>query len=283
MTQTALNNKNRKLARALSGTGVFGKVFWITGASSGIGKELAIQLADLGAVLILSSRREDTLYRVKESLRNSEQHQVIALDLAMSDSLEAKVDQAWLAFGHIDYLVNNGGISQRSLCLETQEAVDRQIMEVDYFGTIALTKQVAKRMINEAGGTIISISSVAGKVGSHFRSAYSAAKHALIGFMDCLRAEISDQGVRILVVCPGWVQTDVSRNALTGDMSQFGQMDHEIANGMPVDIFVKKLLKVIDSSREEAVIASGLPWFAYQMRRLLPNQFHKLIRKIYKR
>ena len=259
------------------------KVFWITGASSGIGRELCQQLAAKGARLILSSRRQAALEEVRQSLNHPDRHQLLVLDLASSQNFQQKVDEAWSFFGQLDYLINNGGISQRSLCLETQEAVDRQIMEVDYFGTIALTKLVAVKMIIEGSGTIVSISSVAGKVGSHFRSAYSAAKHALIGFMDCLRAEITDQGVRILVICPGWVQTDVSRNALTGNMTQFGKMDHEIANGMPVEIFVKKLLKVIKSNREEAVIASGLPWFAYQMRRLLPNQFHKLIRKLYKR
>jgi len=259
------------------------KVFWVTGASSGIGQELCRQLAAKGARLILSSRREDVLKRVKETLHQADNHRVLTLDLAKGQNFEQTVAQAYAFYGQLDYLVNNGGISQRSLCLETQEAVDRQIMEVDYFGTIALTKRVAKRMIADGGGTIVSISSVAGKIGSHLRSAYSAAKHALIGFMDCLRAEITDKGVRILVVCPGWIQTDVSRNALTGDMTQFGQMDNEIANGIPVEIFVKKLVKSIQSNKEEVVIANGLPWFAYQIRRLMPNGYHKLIRKMYKR
>ncbi len=205
------------------------------------------------------------------------------LDLAESHNFENLVDQAWTYFGKVDYLVNNGGISQRSLCLETEEAVDRQIMEVDYFGTIALTKLVARRMVEVNNGTIVCISSVAGKIGSHLRSAYSAAKHAIIGFMDCLRAEISDKGVRVLVVCPGWIHTDISRNALTGNMNKFGEMDEEIARGMPVETFVKKLIKIIGSNREEAVIAKGAPWFGYQIRRFMPNRYHQLIRSFYKR
>jgi len=259
------------------------KVVWITGASSGIGKELAIQLAKQNATLILSSRRESTLLEVKALLVSAEKHSVIPLDLSESESFEAIVEKAYSIYGKIDFLINNGGISQRSLCLETSEAVDRRVMEVDYFGTIKLTKMVAAKMVAERQGSIVSISSVAGKVGSPYRSAYSGAKHALIGFMDCLRAEIAQFGVKIQVICPGWIQTDISRNALIGDMSKFGKLDQEIAKGMPVEEFVVKLIKVIKSGKEEAVIASGMPLLASYLRRLMPNKFHKIIRKIYKK
>jgi short-subunit dehydrogenase len=260
-----------------------GQIFWVTGASSGIGKALCQSLANRGAYLILSSRQTETLEQVKSKLINSEKHHVLPLDLADSENFDAITENAWSLFGKIDYLINNGGISQRSLCLETDESVDRRLMEVDYFGTIKLTKLVAKKMVIIQSGTIVSISSIAGKVGSPYRSAYSGAKHALIGFMDCLRAEITQFGVRVLVVCPGWVQTDISRNALTGDMSQFGQLDKEIENGMPLEHFIKRLIKVIQSNKEEVVIADGMPLLAAHARRLLPNLFHKIIRKIYKK
>jgi len=259
------------------------KVVWITGASSGIGKELAVQLAKQNATLILSSRREASLLEVKARLAFADKHCVIPLDLSESENFEALVEETYSHHGKIDFLINNGGISQRSLCLETSEAVDRKVMEVDYFGTIKLTKLVAAKMVTERQGSIVSISSVAGKVGSPYRSAYSGAKHALIGFMDCLRAEIAQFGVKIQVVCPGWIQTDISRNALIGDMSKFGQLDQEIAKGMPVEEFVVMLIKVIKSGKEEAIIASGMPLLASHLRRLIPNKFHKIIRKIYKK
>jgi len=259
------------------------KVVWITGASSGIGKELAVQLAKRNAILILSSRRESALIELKDTLASADKHSVIPLDLAESENFSEIVETASSIHGKIDFLVNNGGISQRSLCLQTSEDVDRRVMEVDYFGTIRLTKLVAAKMVAKRQGTIVSISSVAGKVGSPYRSAYSGAKHALIGFMDCLRAEITQFGVKIQVVCPGWIQTDISRNALTGDMSKFDQLDQEIANGEPVERFVVKLIKMIESGKEEAIIASGLPLLANYIRRFMPNKFHKIIRKIYKK
>ncbi len=260
-----------------------GKIFWVTGASSGIGKALCESLANRGAYLILSSRKIDVLQQVKSSLSNSEKHHILPLDLSNSEKFNTIANNAWSLFGKVDYLINNGGISQRSLCLETEESVDRRVMEVDYFGTIKLTKLIAKKMVAIKSGTIVSISSVAGKVGSPYRSAYSGAKHALIGFMDCLRAEITQFGVRILVVCPGWVQTNISRNALTGDMSEFAKLDEEIENGVPIERFIKQLIKAIESSKEEVILAEGMPLLAAHARRLLPNTFHKLIRKMYKK
>lgn len=262
------------------------KIIWITGASSGIGKALAAELASRGAILILSARNEQVLNDVKNDLANAEYHHLLRLDLANSETFDDIVKIAWQLEGRIDCLVNNGGISQRSLALDTQEAVDRKVMEVDYFGTINLTKLLVPKMLAsdaEQKGCIVNIASVAGKVGTQYRSAYCAAKHALIGFMDCLRAEIADKGIRVLVVCPGWVQTNVSRNALTGDMTSFGELDKEIENGMTIEEFTQHLVSAIQSSKDEVLIASGLPKLAYHARRLMPNRFHGLMRKIYKK
>jgi short-subunit dehydrogenase len=260
-----------------------GKIVWITGASSGIGRELAVQLSALGARLILSSRRPEALEQVRELCSNPDQHVVLALDLVAIEELAACVERAWQLSGGVDILINNGGISQRSLALETSLEVDRRIMEVDYFGTVALTKLVVPRMIERGQGHIVTVSSVAGKVGSPLRSAYSGAKHAVIGFMDCLRAEIHSSGVQVHILCPGWVQTDVSRNALTGSGATFGMVDADIAAGMPVDRFVRKMLRALGRDRPETVIAEGTPAIAYQLRRLLPNTFHRLLPRIYQR
>ncbi|MBV1911159.1 MAG: SDR family NAD(P)-dependent oxidoreductase [Kangiellaceae bacterium] len=258
------------------------KVFWITGASSGIGKELAIQLSKLGARLILSSRNEGELLMLKNRLAN-DKHLVLPMDLSVSSQISDATTYVKTQVGIVDYLVNNAGISQRSLCLDTCDEVDRRIMEVDYFGTIKLTKLVTQQMVEIGKGTIINIASIAGKVGSPYRSAYSGAKHALIGFMDCLRAEVAESGIRVLVVCPGWIQTNISKNALTGNMTKFNRTDQEIESGIPVDKAVAKLIKAICSKKEEVVIATGMPWLAYHARRLFPNKYHRLLRKIYKK
>ena len=268
------NNKNNKYT---------GKVVWVTGASSGIGKEIATHLDRIGARLLLSARNQAALSRWVESSTHPQNHRVIAFDLLDIASFPSVVESAYTAFGQIDVLINNGGISQRSLALETQLEVDRKVMEVDYFAPVALTKAVVPLMKNLGRGEIINIASVAGKIGSPMRSAYAGAKHALIGFMDCLRAEIEQDNVRVINICPGFVKTNISYNALTGDMNQYDQLDDEIASGMPVEEFVRILLNKLSSNQSEIIIARGKPKLGYHLRRLLPNFYHRLLPKIYQR
>ncbi len=256
------------------------KTVWITGASSGIGRELALQLSAMGAKLVLSSRRMEALESVRQACVHPERHKCLVLDLADSDGLAACALQAWDNSGGIDILFNNGGISQRSLALETSLVVDRQIMEVDYFGTVALTKGLVPLMIDRGEGHVVTISSIAGKLGSPLRSAYCAAKHAIIGFMDCLRAEIADTGVQVHVVCPGYVQTDVAHNALTSGGEAFDEVDADIATGMPVEDFVVQLLRALAKDEAEIVIAGGKLRLAYALRRMAPNTFHRLLPRI---
>jgi len=156
-------------------------------------------------------------------------------------------------------------------------------MEIDYFAPITLTKALLPHFIDNRAGQVINISSIAGKLGVSMRSAYSGAKHALIGFMDCLRSEVFEYGIVVTNVCPGFVKTSLSHNALKGDMSLYDKMDNEIDNGMPVDIFVHKMLSQISKGHEEIIIAEGLPKFGYHAKRLFPKSFLKLSRKLYKR
>jgi len=252
------------------------KTVWITGASSGIGKELALRLSALGAKLLLSSRRLEALETVRQQCQNPERHTSIPLDLAASAQFPEQVTQVIAQQGPIDVLINNGGISQRSQAIDTSMDVYRQIMEVDYFGSVALTQALLPHLLERKQGHIISISSIAGKMGVPLRTAYCSAKHALIGYMDALRAETSSQGIRVSVVCPGFVQTDVSVNALSGDGSAHGQMDNDIANGMPVDACVLHMLSAIAGGQDEIIIAEGIPKFAQRLRQLAPNLSHKV-------
>lgn len=259
------------------------KVVWVTGASSGIGRELCVELEKAGALLILSGRNLPALQELMLTFSDSRKHNILVFDLAESGGFDAVASKAWEFNQKVDVLVNNGGISQRSLALETSQEVDRQIMEVDYFGTIALTKALLPRMVERKQGRVINIASIAGKVGSPLRSAYSGAKHALIGFMDCLRAEVADQGIEVINVCPGFVNTNISKNALTGDMSTYQQVDVEIANGMPVGRFVDKLLQQLKKNKSEIILAEGKVRLGYQLRRMLPNLFHRILPRIYRR
>ncbi|MBR9805559.1 SDR family NAD(P)-dependent oxidoreductase, partial [bacterium] len=187
------------------------KIIWITGASSGIGEELAKQLAAQGARLVLSARSEQKLISLRDALPGgAERHRVQPLDLAKPEQIIADGPALMREIGDVDVLINNAGVSQRSLFLETDIAVYRQLMEVDYLGLVALTKVVAPSMVERGAGSIIAISSVAGKVGTKLRTGYCGAKFAVAGFMESLRTEISSQGVHCLTVFPGYIQTQIA-------------------------------------------------------------------------
>lgn len=221
-------------------------VIWITGASSGIGEELAKQYSERGAYLILSARREKELLRVKASCQQPERIEVLPLDLTELKSLEGAVKKAIACFGHVDLLINNGGISQRSLIIETQIEVYQRLMEVNYLGTVALTRALLPHFIQRQQGHFAVVTSVMGKYASPYRSGYAGAKHALHGFFDALRLEHQKDGVFVTLLCPGFVQTNVTINALTGNGEALGHDDPATKNGLAVDSFCKKAIRAIE-------------------------------------
>lgn len=256
------------------------KVVWITGASSGIGKQLALDLSAQGALLILSSRNISSLEEVKAQCKHPENISVYTLDLAHTDALKDVAESVHRDYGPVDILINNGGISQRSLAVETDISVDRKIMEVDYLGTVALTKGLLPYMIARDKGQIIIISSTAGKIGVPMRSGYCAAKHALHGFFEALRAELSKTGIHITMICPGFIHTNISKNALVGDGSKQNTMDDAQANGMPVAVFSKKALRAIKYKKKEVSIGGFKDTkMAIYVWRFFPNLLRKIIAK----
>ncbi|XP_016366530.1 dehydrogenase/reductase SDR family member 7 [Sinocyclocheilus rhinocerous] len=203
-----------------------GKVVWITGASSGIGEELSYQLAALGARLVLSARRENELDRVKRtclerfSLKD-EDILVLPLDLLDRGSHQEKTAAALKHFGDIDVLINNGGRTQRSLCTEADVDVYQALMELNYLGTVSITKQVLPHMIRRGSGIIATISSVAGFVGVPLATGYAASKHAVQGFFNSLRTELTDYpNITISTICPGPVISSIIQNAFTEELSK---------------------------------------------------------------
>uniref|UniRef100_A0A8B9UEQ2 Dehydrogenase/reductase SDR family member 7 n=1 Tax=Anas zonorhyncha TaxID=75864 RepID=A0A8B9UEQ2_9AVES len=202
-----------------------GKVVWVTGASSGIGEELAYQLSKIGAFLAISARREDELERVKKKcLRNTLTEKdilVLRLDLTDRSSHEAATNSVIKHFGKIDVLVNNGGRSQRSLFMDTNLDVYSAIMELNYLGTISLTKHVLKHMIERKRGKIVTVSSVMGIMGAPLASGYCASKHALQGFFNSLRTELTDYPeISIINICPGPVQSKIIQNVFTENLAK---------------------------------------------------------------
>lgn len=253
------------------------KVVWITGASAGIGEALAYALAKRSAKLILSARRGEELQRVKESCEAKPENIVILpLDLAQTESLAAKTEQALSHWNHIDYLFNNAGISQRSKVTETDMSVVRKTMEVNFFGTTALTKAVLPSMRKNGSGHIIVTSSVMGKFGTRLRSSYAASKHALHGWFDSLRQEVNAENIKITLVCPGFIKTKVTVNAIAGDGSKYGKMSEGQANGMPPKKFANKLLPKVLKEKNEVYIG-GFEIMGIYLKRFFPRLLNKIL------
>jgi dehydrogenase/reductase SDR family member 7B len=245
-------------------------IWWITGASSGIGEALAVALAERGARLILSGRNVAALEDVAGRCRRD---RCLILPFEATDfaAIPGLADQALAWGGRIDGLVNNAGISQRSLAIDTDFSVYQRIVDVDLLAPIALTQAVLPKMIAGGGGRIVAISSVAGIVGSPLRSGYSAAKFGLIGYHDSLRCETAHLGVQVHVVCPGSIRTNVSRNALNASGSVRGESDAAIENGLPPEVCAARILAGIQSEEREMILAEGLEAHIAALRRSEPD------------
>jgi short-subunit dehydrogenase len=185
-------------------------------------------------------------------------------------------------FGQVDILINNGGIAQRSLAKETLVAVDRQVMEVDYFGTVALTKHLIPHFLKRKSGHFVTVSSVMGMIGTPYRSGYSAAKHALHGFFDSLRAELwkESKNIYVTLVCPGWVKTHVTMNALTGDGTKLNKMDRATSIGLPAAKFATLMVEAIQKKKEEVYIGGSKEVLGVYLKRFFPKLFSRAVRKM---
>jgi short-subunit dehydrogenase len=228
-----------------------GQRVWITGASAGIGKGLALALAAKGARLVLSGRNRAALEAVAADCPGSLVEAFEATDL---DALPAIVERVQAATGGVDWLVNNAGISQRSLAVDTDFQVYRTLMEVDFFAPLRLTQLVLPAMVQRASGRIINNASVAGKVGSPLRTGYCAAKHALVGWSDALRAEIAQYGVKVHVLTPGFVATGIGANALTADGSVKGAGDDPVDGGISIHEAAQQIMSGLAADTPEIAV-----------------------------
>jgi short-subunit dehydrogenase len=251
------------------------KIVWITGASSGIGEALAYELARKNCKLILSARNVAALELVKSNCVTAEVF-VLPFDLADFGNAKNNTEKAVAAFGKIDILVNNGGVSQRSLIAETDFEVDKKLIEVDYLGTVALTKALLPHFIKNRSGHFVTITSLMGKFGSPYRSGYCGAKHALHGFFDVLRMEHYKDFLDVTLICPGFIQTNVAKNALTANGSSQNKDDIATKNGMPVSVFAKKFVKAVESNKFEVYIG-GKEVLGIYLKRFFPKFLHYFV------
>jgi short-subunit dehydrogenase len=231
-----------------------GQAAWITGASSGIGAALARALAAQGARVVLSGRNTEALQEVAQQCGDA---LVLPFETTDHAAIAPATDKAWDWSGGIDLLVNNAGISQRGLAVDTTFAVYERIIGVDLLAPIALTQAQLPRMVARGSGRIAMISSIAGKVGVPLRTAYCAAKHGIAGYADALRAEVAHMGLKVHNIYPGSVRTDVSRNALSADGSARGVSDAAIDNGIDPDVAVAQMIEAMARDEREIIVATG--------------------------
>ena len=255
------------------------KIVWITGASSGIGEALTKKLASWDAKLIISSNKKDELERVKRECGTLDENVVILpIDLSIPEQVEKTADEAIQIFGRIDFLFNNGGVSQRSLAIETSIETDRKIMEINYFSGIIITKKILPSMIACGSGHIIATSSLTGKFGLPYRSAYAASKHAILGYYESVWMELHNKGIRTTVVFPGIVKTNLSIEAIGPGGKAYGKMDDLLAGGISPEKCAMDILNGVRKNRREIFTGSKELRGVY-VKRFFPRLFYKLIIK----
>ena len=255
------------------------QIVWVTGASSGIGKACAEAWARRGATVVLSSRKQAALEDVAAPLRDAggDVH-VVTLDLADSASLPNVAARVESEVGPVDVMVHCGGISQRSTVLETALEVDRRVMEVDYFGTLALTKALLPHFVERQTGQFVVVTSLMGLFSSPLRSGYCGAKHALHGFFESLRAEHHDDGIGVTMVCPGFIHTNISMNAVVGDGSQQGTMDAKTGAGLTPEACAARMIRAVERRKPEVLIGRFEIVGAY-LKRFVPGLMRRIVRK----
>lgn len=253
-----------------------GQNIWITGSSSGIGRALAQGFAAEGAKLLLSGRNEQALAQVAQVCGDAN---ILPFETTCLEALPGIVDQAIAVMGHIDMLSNNAGISQRSLALDTEFQVYRQLMEVDFFAPLRLTQLLLPHMVARKRGALINNASIAGKFGSPLRTGYCAAKHAVVGWSDALRAEIAQYGIAVHVVTAGYVQTGIAENALTGSGAAVGPGDDPVNQGLPAADAAEIIIAGVAKGQREIVVgrAGATELAMLELKRANPEQLLDLM------
>lgn len=256
------------------------KIVWLTGASSGIGEQLALNLSRQNAKLILSSYEAEAMEDVANKCRaNGAECRTIIFDLSKQDEVASAIIKAVSFYNRIDVLINNGGLSQRSKTIDTSAEVLRKIMEINFFSAASITTAILPLMLKQGSGIIGVTSSISGKFGFPLRSAYSASKHALHGFFETVRLENQKDGISVTIVCPGRIATSISVNALTGSGKKHGEMDPGQANGLSAEKCAERYLKALKKGKREALIGKS-ELLMVHLKRFFPNIFNYVAGKI---
>ena len=252
------------------------KRVWIIGASSGIGEGLAKVLAEKGARLVISARNESKLLELKSAFSFAE-IEVLTIDVENHASLSEKTQEAWQVYKSLDYVFLNAGMSVRDLVQESRLEVERKIMDINFWGPVAITKELLKKKNPESNLHLVLTSSLSGKYGVPKLAAYAASKHAIQGYFDSLRAETFGSGLFIHIVIPGFIRTNITIDGLRGDRSKSGKMQNALAEGMDPEVCAMGILRGLERGKEEFIVG-GSERFTVVFNRFFPSLMKKLIR-----
>ena len=254
---------------------------WITGASSGIGEACACRYAEQGARLVLTSSSAERLETVAAKCRELGASEVAVLpyDLSVTEGIDILVEKAWAVFKGIDIVMLNAGISQRTNVEDTSMEMVRKIMEINYFAPVAIAKELLPRMVSAGGGKIAVTTSIAGRFGFPLRCGYSSSKFALYGFFETLQAEYHNAGIRVTIICPGRVNTNISRYALDKGGKPHGVMDPGQAGGMSAEKAAQIITRAISKGKREVLVGRKELLMVY-IKRFFPALCATLARKI---
>lgn len=252
------------------------KVVIITGGSSGIGRACALRFAKAGARVVISARNADRLREVEQELAQSGA-EVLAVrgDVANENDCVRLINETLNRFGRIDVLINNAGISMRALFHGIDLKVIRQLMEVNFFGTVYCTRY-AMRDLLKSQGSVVGISSIAGFQGLPGRTGYSASKFAMQGFLDALRVENLKTGLHVMTVCPGYTESNIRSAALTSDGSAQGESPREEGKMMTSEEVADHIFNGVVNRRREIVLTSQ-GRLAYFLRKFFPSLVDRLV------
>ncbi len=257
-----------------------GKTFWITGASSGMGKAVAVALAKFNTRIIISGRDIDSLEITAEEIeKNGSRARIEVLDMQDAESVVRTAKKVLSDKEKIAGLYHFAGVSQRSLLIETPLENTRKIMEINFFGVVALTNVVLPSMIENGEGQIAVASSLVGKFGFPYRSAYASSKHALHGYFETLLAENYNKGIRISMLMGGRIQTNISKFAIEKDGNEHGKMDAGQAKGIPPEKAAQQILKGLKKDKREIPVGGG-ELIMLKLKRFFPGLHARLIRKL---
>lgn len=254
-------------------------IVWITGASSGIGRALAIESARQGAHLMLTARRMEALEDTRRACERPDDHRCLQHDVTDRDAHEGIMRAILSTWGRLDIVVLNAGIGQRGSVAETSPQVERNVMEVNYFGQTEVMHAVLPHFLERNAGQAVVISSIMGKLSTPRRATYAASKHALHGYFEGLRAELNHTGIAITLLCTGYIRTEISYHSVRAEGQPHGEMDDQHRDAMPPDVYARKAVRAIQRRRPVAYIG-GPERFAPLLERISPALVRWLLPRV---